>query len=297
MRFLSTLFAVFLTFTCSLAHSQEAPALTAEEQQYVEWARGVWDSLDRQTGEIKLGNDVATLDVPDSFYFLNAKDSETVLVEIWGNPPGGEVLGMLFPAGTTPFDSDSWGVTIEYEEDGYVSDEDADDIDYDELLESMQDETSEASKERIRLGYESIELVGWASVPYYDPVTHKMHWAKEIKFGSQPVNTLNYNIRVLGRKGVLILNFIADMDQKPLIDSKLEEVVSLANFDAGFQYDDFDPSIDEVAAYGLGALVAGKVAAKLGFFAAILLFLKKFWIVIALAIGGLFKMLKGKKAE
>jgi uncharacterized membrane-anchored protein len=36
-----------------------------------------------------------------------------------------------------------------------------------------------------------------------------MYWAKEINFGGDSENTLNYNIRVLGRKGVLLLNFIA----------------------------------------------------------------------------------------
>jgi len=97
---------------------------------------------------------------------------------------------MLFPSDLTPYDNGSWGVTIEYEEDGYVSDD------------------------------EAIELIGWAAEPYYDKASHKMHWAKEIKFGSQERNTLNYNIRILGRKGVLVLNFIASMAQKDLIDCR-----------------------------------------------------------------------------
>ena len=35
---------------------------------------------------------------------------------------------------------------------------------------------------------------------------------EQIKFGDTEENTLNYNIRVLGRKGVLVLNFIAGME-------------------------------------------------------------------------------------
>jgi hypothetical protein len=51
-----------------------------------------------------------------------------------------------------------------------------------------------------------------------------LYWARELKFGEQPVNTLNYNIRVLGRKGVLVLNFIANMDQQAVADTSLDAV-------------------------------------------------------------------------
>ncbi len=118
-----------------------------------------------------------------------------------------------------------------------------------------------------------------------------MYWAQEIKFGADEVNTLNYNIRVLGRKGVLVLNFIAAMDQKQLIESKLDSVLALAEFDQGSTYSDFDSSTDKMAAYGLGALVAGKVAAKTGFLAAALIFLKKFGLVLVVGVGAFFKKL------
>ncbi len=275
--------------------SSGQPASTDEEQQYQQWAKGIWDSLDRQTGTIKLDAAGASLNVPENFYFLNAKDSETVLVDVWGNPPGQNVLGMLFPANFTPFDEDSWAVTIEYEEDGYVSDGDAADINYSDLLEQMKDDTRSASKERMDAGYEAIELIGWASPPYYDEQAHKLHWAKEIKFGENPRHTLNYNIRVLGRKGVLVLNFIAGMEQKPVIEEKLDTVLALADFDQGVRYSDFNPEIDKVAAYGIGALVAGKVLAKTGFLAVALVFLKKFAVIILVGLGALGRTLFGRK--
>ncbi len=266
-----------------------------DEQKYQQWSQGIWDSLNRMTGEIKLPNAVATLNVPENFYYLSPSDSEKVLVEVWGNVPGQNTLGMLFPADVTPFDPQSWAVTIEYEEDGYVSDEDAQEINYQELLTQMQSDTQLASEERVKQGYEAISLVGWAAQPYYDQSTHKLHWAKEIKFGARDFNTLNYNIRVLGRKGVLVLNFIANMDQKPVIESQLETVLALAEFDEGQQYSDFDPAMDKVAAYGLGALVAGKVIAKTGFFAMALIFLKKFGIIIIVGIGAFLKRIFRKK--
>jgi uncharacterized membrane-anchored protein len=108
---------------------------------------------------------------------------------------------------------------------------------------------------------------------------------------------LNYNIRVLGRKGVLILNFIAGMSQKEIIDSKLDTVLSMAEFDQGSRYEDFDPDIDTVAAYGLGALVAGKVAVKTGLLAAALLFLKKFGVIVVAGVAGVFGKIFKRKTE
>lgn len=283
------------------APSQETTAaqeMTPEQAQYLLTAKKIWDSLDRRQGEIKLLDGIVTLQVPDKFYYLSPADSETVLTQVWGNPPGAgaDTLGMLFPAGTTPFDDGAWGVTIEYEEDGNVSDEDADAIDYDELLGDMQESTREASKQRVAQGYEPIELIGWASKPFYDKTTHKLYWAKEVRFGDSPDHTLNYNIRVLGRKGVLVLNFIAGMDQKAVIDANLDGVLALAEFNQGSRYEDFDPNIDKVAAYGIGALVAGKLAAKAGLFAAALIFLKKFGILIAVGVGAAFRKIFRRKA-
>jgi uncharacterized membrane-anchored protein len=271
--------------------------MTAEQAQYLLSAKKIWDSLDRRQGDIELLNGIVTLHVPDNFYYLSPSDSETVLTKVWGNPPGAgaDTLGMLFPAEATPFDESAWGVTIQYEEDGNVSDEDADAIDYDDLLSDMQAGTREASKQRVAQGFEPIELIGWASKPYYDKASHKLYWAKEISFGDGPDHTLNYNIRVLGRKGVLVLNFIADMDQKAVIDANLDSVLALADFNQGSRYEDFNPDIDKVAAYGIGALVAGKVAAKAGLFAAALIFLKKFGILIVVGAGAAFRKIFRRK--
>lgn len=293
MKLIPSIFSILLLIP--LFTNATSDIGSSEEEKYAKWAESVWNSLDRKNGEVKLPNAVATLNVPENFYYLSPKDAEKVLVDVWGNPPGQDTLGMIFPSGMTPFDGDSWAVTINYEEDGYVSDEDADDIDYAELLVQMKSDTSIASEERIKQGYEGIELVGWASPPYYDTRSHKLHWAKEIKFDNRPINTLNYNIRVLGRKGVLVLNFIAQINQKQLIESNLDSVLALADFDHGARYSDFDPDIDDVAAYGLGALVAGKAIAKTGFLAAAIIFLKKFAVIFLVAIGAFIKKIFKRK--
>ena len=207
------------------------------------------------------------------------------------------ILGMLFPANMTPFDNESWAVTVDYEEDGYVSDENANDIDYDDLLIQLKADTQASSDARVVEGYEPIELIGWAASPYYDVDAKKLHWAKEIRFGTQDLNTLNYDIRVLGRKGVLLLGFIAGIDQKEEIEANIDAVLALAEFDEGSTYSDFDPDMDKVAAYGIGALVAGKAIAKTGFLVAALVFLKKFGIFIVIGVGALLKKLFSREKD
>jgi uncharacterized membrane-anchored protein len=46
----------------------------------------------------------------------------------------------------------------------------------------------------------------------------------------------------------------------------VSHVLGLVEFKAGHRYIDFDPKVDKVAAFGLGALIAGGVAAKAGLF-------------------------------
>ena len=266
-----------------------------EEENYNTWAQELWDSLDKKQGQILIAKANAVLNVPENFIYLDAKDAETVLVDAWGNMPSTGTLGILMPANMTAFDYDSWAVTIEYSADGYVSDEDAADINYDELLEEVKSDTAEVSKERLKQGYESIEMIGWASQPYYDVVDKKLHWAKEIKFGGNEQNTLNYNIRILGRKGVLVLNFIANMEQKAQIEAQLSEVLAIAQFDQDNQYADFNPDTDNYAAYGIGALITGKVLAKTGFLAIALVFLKKFGVFILIGAGALVSRVYKRK--
>lgn len=275
----------------------ESSNLSDVEQQYLDWANSIIERLEPQTGVIELPNGKAQLEVSEDFMYFSPAHAEIILAEVWGNPPGRMTEGLLMPAKYTPFDSDAWAVTIEYEQDGYVSDEDAGDIDYDELLVTMQQETKAGNQARQQQGFETVELVGWAAKPFYDAKTHKLHWAQELQFGADEHHTLNYNVRVLGRQGVLVMNFIAGMEQLPAIEQQIDSVMAMANFKAGQTYDDFDPTVDQVAAYGVGALIAGKVLSKAGLLAGALVFLKKFWYLLLMGIVGIGKLLSNKSKQ
>ncbi len=256
-------------------------------------------SLKFQTGKISLPNGIATLDLPANFRYLSPADSEKLLVEGWGNPPGNETLGMIIPTETSPLSEAGWGVVITYTEDGHIKDEDADKIDYKELLEQMKKESEEANKEREKQGYSAMHLVGWAEQPSYDKSARKLIWAKEYSGSKQSENSLNYNIRVLGRKGVLVLNAVAGMKQISQIKSEMPSILAVTEFTKGNRYEDFDSKVDHTAEYGLAALVAGGVAAKMGLFAklgVLLLAFKKFIVIGLVAVGAFVKKLFSKKS-
>lgn len=268
-----------------------------EAKAYLEWAQQFLASLTPLTGEIKLAGGKTSLLVPADYYYLSPEDSKRVLEEAWGNPEDDLILGMLFPARYTVLDDDAWGVALSYVDDGYVSDKDAADINYDELLSEMTSDTLEESNWRLENGYEPIELIGWAEKPYYDQTTNKLYWAKEIRFGDSEVNTLNYSVRALGRQGYLEMNFIAGMNQLDEINQDREKVLAMSNFNPGSTYSEFNPDIDKVAAYGIGGLIAGKVLAKAGLLAVALVFLKKFWFLLFLPLVWLKGKIFPKKAE
>lgn len=264
----------------------EAPSPATDEQAQAAIEKFL-ASLHFKDGKIDLPGGIATLNLPSSFRYLDPQDTEGVLTEAWGNPPGNSSLGMIVPTNTSLLSAEGWGVIITYDEDGHVKDDDADSIDYKELLEDMQKATQEANEERKKQGYDTLTLVGWAESPHYDKDTHKLYWAKELASEHATQHSLNYNIRVLGRQGVLVLNGVAGMSQIGQIRQEMQKVIAFTEFTSGNTYTDFNSSTDKTAAYGIAALVAGGAAAKMGLFAkllALLLAFKKFVILGAIAL-------------
>lgn len=285
--------AIAVLFACHSACAQQASA-DAKVQKFI-------DSLHFQDGNVAIGAAHATLNLTPEFRYLDAADTQRVLTQLWGNPPGSTALGMLVPTAVPLSDpKNSWAVIISYKEDGHISDADALMLDYDKMLKEMQEATLEANPERKRQGYHEIELVGWAAKPHYDASANKLYWAKELAFGGAHEHTLNYDIRALGRGGYLSLNAVASMSQLPVIETEMQKVLPMTAFDAGQRYTDFNVSTDKVAAYGIGALVAGAIAAKAGLFAKLLVMLlafKKFAIAGFVALAALLRKVFGGKSR
>jgi len=252
-----------------------------------------------KTGTVELPGGIATIRVPENLRFVGEEGSRRLLTEIWGNPPESAegVLGMLVPSGFNPDDEESWGVVITFEDDGYVNDDDAGSINYTKLLDEMRGDVASANEERKKAGFPTVTLVGWAEPPHYDAAAHKLYWAKELVFSDSDEHTLNYSIRILGRRGVLVLNAVSDIEQLSTIHEETPNILAAVDFNEGHRYSDYLPG-EKTAAYGLTGLIVGAAAAKAGFFKVLwlgILAFKKFIIVGVVALAGLIKKLVDRR--
>lgn len=277
----------------SPAYSEKAAEFFSDYSNYSDDGKALLDKVEVVTGLVKLPSGV-NLDLKDKFYFVDSEDARTILTEAWGNPPetATTTAGMIFPGKLSPL-ADTWGVEIRPDPIGYVNDEDAASMDYSELLASMQADTQAGNEERTKAGYDPITLIGWAQPPKYDAENKRLYWAKELKFGNAEKNTLNYDVRFLNREGVLVMSYIATMDQLPQVNSSLPDVLNAVSFEPGKRYADFVPGTDTVAAVGIGGLIAGKVLAKTTFLVVALALLKKFGVLLFLPLIWAWRRFRG----
>lgn len=301
--FLASLFLSMLMYAGGKDSTKKN--IPTEDQKKADHLNALLKTLDSaekithyQKGNIALPNGVAHLNIPAGFKFIDAQQSRYILENLWKNLPDPTVMGMIVKDNfhLNNLQSD-WAFMISYDEMGYVKDDDANTIKYDELLTDLKKDQEDANAKRKKLGYDAMHLTGWASSPYYDKQNKVLHWAKAYKVDAAEDTTLNYDIRVLGRKGVLSLNAIATMDQLEEVKKNIPNVLQMAQFDKGYKYDEFDSGIDKIAALTIGGLVAGKILAKVGLFAVLLKFWKLFIIGAAGAFAAVKRFITGKKKE
>ncbi|MCA8978111.1 MAG: DUF2167 domain-containing protein [Planctomycetes bacterium] len=236
---------------------------------------------------------IARLELPEGWVFLAEGHGQSFLRQL-GNRVGNEVLGVAVPAG---FQDDGTFAVYSHSEEGHVDDSET--PDYDELLSDMKESSKAQSEERKKAGLGGVELLGWAEAPHYDKVQHKLYWAERLQFEGEDGETLNYNVRILGRTGLLVVQGVGGIEQLAEVAASSKTLLGVTEFVDGKRYDDFDPAYDKLAAYGIGGLIAGKLALKAGLFAKLLLMLKVLWKPIAIGVafigGAIFKVLGGKK--
>ncbi len=277
----------------SLAQSSQSDSLAEIKamQKFIDSLKTIDKTIAYQTGNVSLNAGIE-LAIPEAYKFVPKENAQMIVSDLWGNPKDNSVMGMIVHKDFSIIDFDAWAFIVSYEESGYIKDEDAKEIDYDKMLKEMQESEAEVNKERLQNGYPSIHFLNWAVKPFYDDEKKILHWAKKLQFGDEAMDpnelTLNYDVRILGRKGVLSLNAVGSMDQLDDINQHIADVLNIATFKEGYAYSDFNPSVDKVAAYTVGGLIAGKLIAKTGI---LVLILKNIKLVIFALVGfiGVFR--------
>ncbi len=270
---------------------------SAQDKEFEAAAKAATTALKKGPVDISFAEQ-ATLHVPKDFGFIPAQEAKKLL-EAMGNRVGDDLLGMVI---TTDESKGGWFVAATFEKSGYVKDDDARNWKAEELLDSIKKGTEETNKMRREKGIPETEVTGWVEKPAYDQATHRLVWSLASKLKSRPVEKgegVNYNTLALGREGYISMNLVTDRSKIEELKPVVKNLLAALEFNQGKRYEDFNASTDNVAAYGLGAIVAGVAAKKIGFFAlaaGILAKFSKVFIAAAVAGTGVFaKIFKRKK--
>lgn len=241
-------------------------------------------------GKVDLGAH-AEIHLPKG-YRLAGPDDARLLLEAMENPTSGNEFLVAPPSYGSVWaalfgSTKDWFVVFEFDPMGYVRDDEKDSLDADAMLKSIREGNTQSNKERQRRGWATLEVVGWEEPPNYDPETNNLVWAVRAQSEGRPV--VNYNTRLLGRRGVMVVNLVADPDELAAAVPAFKDLLKGYSFKPGQRYAEFRAG-DAVAKYGLTALVAGAagaVAAKTG----LLKWLWKFIVVGFIAVLAFFRNL------
>lgn len=250
--------------------------------------------------EISLGNNLATLKLPAGFGYINAEHTRQMLKANANDDPG--TLGVVEPLAKDA----GYEIHLAFRDQGYVEDNDADKLNPDEILKSYQEGTESMNEQRKKSGIPAFHVTAWETTPNYDKSKHVVVWSMLAKEDGSPDPFVNYNTRLLGRKGVLEVNLICDLKNLPASKAPLAKILDSVSYNQGERYQDYQKG-DRVSAGGIAALVLGGAALKklgvLGFLGAffkpLLLAGKKFIIFIVAGVAAIFNRLTGrsKKSE
>lgn len=254
------------------------------------------DVIYGETGLVSLDTCNVSIRVPNGFQFLDADQANYLFSEYWGNPYDPDMLGALIPSDNEMFYQVNVAYSISFTDCGYISDDDASTIDYDDLLASLKESNAEFNKERDP--EQQLTLIGWAATPKYIQASHTLIWGRTYKNYADD-DVVNYDIRLLGRYGTLSVNAVISPEDLPEVQEKEDMIINSFEFNNGYKYTDYDPDTDISSDLTIGSLVAGTILAKTGILAKIGAILLKSWKLILVAIaaaGGLIaKLVKRKK--
>lgn len=230
--------------------------------------------------------DQATIQIPANEAFIPKAEGLRFLRALGNSPSADGMMGVIVGLA----DQDDWIVVVRYIKEGYIKDDDAKNWNADDLLSNIKEGTEGANKDREARGFPPIEVLGWVEKPIYDSSQRRLVWSLLTKAkgdSDDHAKGVNYNTYALGRDGYFSLNMLTDSVKVEQYKPTATALLANLAYNPGKRYEDFNSSTDQVAAYGLAALVGGIAAKKLGLFALGAAFFAKFAKITILAIAGL----------
>jgi len=229
--------------------------------------------------KVNLGHEL-DLTLPEEYLFLGMPQADKLLQKL-GSFHNTNLVGVIAPKDETQ----NYFVVIDYDGVGYVKDDEK--IDADDLIKSFREGQEQANKQRVEKGFTALTIEKWAEPPHYDKALHHVIWGLTV--GDKEGKSINYNTRILGRRGYVALNLVTGPERFAQDKPIASKLLAATTFRQGARYEDFDKSKgDKVAEYGLVGLVLG----GLGVAKLVKIGLAKFWKLILVGIAGAFAAIK-----
>lgn len=226
----------------------------------------------------------AELKLPEGYHFVGEKSLDRFF-ELTQNARGGNEVGVVMAP-------NGWLMFFDYEDTGYVKDDERDKLNADKLMGSMSKNQEAANESRKSRGWDELKLSGWATAPHYDEKTNNLKWAIKLSSSQDGHKEvfINESIRLLGRSGVMNVTLVSDTPAFKAAELEAQQLLT-DNFSyvAGAKYSEYK-SGDKLAKYGLAALVLGggvAAAAKMGLLAQFGVLLAKAWKLVVAALVGI----------
>jgi uncharacterized membrane-anchored protein len=265
----------------------------SEAEALASWESFLGSMTWAKPGETGRMGDQAQIVVPEGYVFTGAEGTQE-LMEAFGNLLSDQELGFVAPARTAGQPDFEWFAVFEFEEVGYVKDDEKEDLDAEAMMESMLEGQKAANEQRRAKGFDTLSITGWTMEPKYNERTNNLEWAVALQSGDGTKNT-NFNTRLLGRRGVMKVTLVCSPEVLEATIPAYQELLEGFSFQQGQRYAEFTKG-DKIAAYGLTGLVVGGGAAVLAKTGLLKKLLKPILLGLV-ALGALVKKIFSRKSE
>ncbi len=290
MRKLYTLIAVWMILSVGAVAQAENPGFPETQEAIDEeiinlpWEYELQEySLEKSNGTFELSEGFALLrsDAARRFDYLTQgmEDPDTEAL-IYNQDTEIQLIFNYYPA-------------------GYVSLEDWEDLDANDLLKEISDNTESDNTERAKHNISSLRIGGWLQKPLLNKDNNSVFWVFDVVDGEERyVNAISIK---LGRKGYEKITWVSSYDNYLKSMDLMASLVDQQKFNQGSRYADYSMG-DKMAAFGIASLVAvtagGNPQTRAGILAGLIAMGKKLLIPVLIALGALgafFRKLFGRK--
>ena len=174
---------------------------------------------------------------------------------------------------------DNWGmIAIKVNDNGHIFDDKAENTDFSELLNSIKKSNQENTSN-------THSILDWIREPIYNAKIHALSFSFNVLDNSNNYQDI-YQIFLLGRTELITFIYAADTKDRYLREPFVNQVMHSIKYEAGHQYEDYEPKTDHLSKIELSNLITGNlvVVKKIGLLSVALDILSKFWKNIILLI-------------